>query len=57
MVLVMMEDREEQPMLFYTIQEYQDMRTVTFWTGCGVGAVGTAVIGFISLWIAGAFIP
>lgn len=56
MVLVMMEDREEQPMLFYTIEEYQEMRTITFWAGCGVGAIGAIVIGFISLWIAGAFI-
>lgn len=57
MVLVMMEDREEQPMLFYTIEEYQEMRTITFWAGCAVGAVGMAFIGFISLWVAGAFVP
>lgn len=53
----MMEDREEQPMLFYTIEEYQEMRTITFWAGCVVGAISMSVIGLVSLWVLGGFLP
>lgn len=31
--------------------------STNYWVGCAVGALGMAAIGFVSLWVAGAFVP
>lgn len=47
----------EEYLRLYTIGEYQSYGSLMFWGGCGVGAIGTILFGFISLWLAGGFIP
>lgn len=52
----MSEYLEEQGLLFYTIEEYQEGRRASYWAGVISGAAGVATIVFVSLWILGGYV-
>lgn len=48
---------DESKLEYISIGEFHLYGTKMFWYGCIAGTVGTAAIGFISLWTLGAFLP
>jgi hypothetical protein len=56
-VLVMSEDEfGNQYRMFYTKKDFDQYGSNMYWVGTFVGAVGTALIGFVSLYLVGTFI-